>query len=278
MKKIILCSLSLLLAFSSLNFTSLHTFAIDSKNWDNNWNQDDYSIEEMEIIEEKDALSYQTYLNYKDMLNIQNDVVTRLMPVTYTYTIDVDNFIQEETNWCGPACIRQTLSFHKNYSNATFSLPSQTEIAIKVGVYGNNNGSSTDVMKSTLNTYLEDFGIAGTYISADINDKSLEWVYSIIKTEIEQETYAPIVLIDTNDPYGPYEYIKDGIKIRHYNTISGVEEVIDGNLNKLLERNVYRVDPHYNDNYSGTYLNSFVSIHSSMEYADSHGSNKVFIY
>ena len=46
----------------------------------------------------------------------------------------------------------------------------------------------------------------------------------------------------------------------------------------MLERNVYRVDPHYNDNYSGTYLNSFVSIHSSMEYADSHGSNKVFIY
>lgn len=278
MKKTKFLLIPLFLISYCLNFFSIS--ATTTEDWNNIWDDTEYTSEEMQVITQKELLSYQTYLDYKDMLYNNNISTARLMPVTYTYTIPVNHFVQEKTNWCGPACIRQTLSFHKNKLSASFSLPSQTDIAKKVGVYGNSNGSSSAVMASTLNTYLKNFGVSRTYVSTDINDKtnSLEWVYSTIKNEIVNQTYAPIVLIDTNDPYGIYEYVKDGVKIRHYNTISGVEEVIDSNLEKLLERNVYRVDPHYNQKYSGKFWGKYLSLHSSMSYADSHGSNKVLIY
>lgn len=45
----------------------------------------------------------------------------------------VSNYQQETGYWCGPASVRQTLSFHKNKSDSTTSLPSQTTLASKAG-------------------------------------------------------------------------------------------------------------------------------------------------
>lgn len=259
---------------------ALSVSATDSEKWNNIWDVSEYTDEEIGVAIEKDMLSYKTYLDYKNDLSNTSKVSARIMPVTNTYTIPVTNFIQEKTNWCGPACVRQTLSFHSNKATNSFSLPSQTEIAKKLNVYGNSKGSSSADIASTLNFYLSKFNVSGKYISTDINDKSnpSEWLYSTLKNEIKAKTYAPIVLVDTNDPNGLAQYTKYNERIRHYNTISGVQEVVDANLGKIVERNICRVDPHYKKTFSGSYWEVYTNLYSCVSYADSHGPNKILIY
>lgn len=263
-----------------LILSSFSVSATGAQSWNNFWNSAEYTDEEIKNAIEKDSLSYKTYLNYKDNLFDESSVIAQVMPVEHTYTVPVTNFIQEKTNWCGPACVRQTLSFHRSKASNSFSLPSQTEIAKKLKVYGNSNGSLSTDIASTLNSYLSDFKVSGKYLSTDINDKSNpgEWLYSILKDEIKAKTYAPIVLVDTNDPNGLAQYTKYNEKIRHYNTISGVKEVEDANLGKIIERSVCRVDPHYKSTFSGSYWEVYANLYSSVSYADSHGPNKVLIY
>ncbi len=44
-------------------------------------------------------------------------------------TRPVTNYKQERTYWCGPASVRQSLSFHRKDSGSGTSLPSQTTLA-----------------------------------------------------------------------------------------------------------------------------------------------------
>ena len=107
----------------------------------------------------------------------------------------------------------------------------------------------------------------------------IEWFCSVIKSEISKRTFAPIVLIDTTDPNGGvYKYQQGNERIRHYNTISGLTEVVDINTGSFAERSILRVDPHYKAEFRGEYWELLGRLFTSVSRADTNGANKVFIY
>lgn len=105
----------------------------------------------------------------------------------------------------------------------------------------------------------------------------MEWLYSAVRLRMKNQTCAPIFLFETGEIGGLQKY-SDGTHVRHYNTISGVQEVVDANLEAIMGRFIRRVDPHYNSEYRGVHYDPLECVSSSLALADENGSNYVIIY
>jgi len=156
-------------------------------------------------------------------------------------TRPVSNYKQERSYWCGPASVRQSLSFHRTDSGSGTSLPSQTTLANKIGT--TTSGSLTTSIVSALNSYDGVFGNV-SYLASDITDTSnpYESFVNRIGTMLRSITInatAPIILAQT-------KYIPryNGASLRHYMTMSGIND----NVSPMQMRSV---DPNYNSAYYG---------------------------
>jgi hypothetical protein len=130
----------------------------------------------------------------------------------------VSLFMQETSYWCGPATVRQSLSYHKSASGSGVSLPSQSTLANEIGT--TTSGSVTTAMVRTLNSYSGKFGSI-YYVASDIEDTSnpYESFVNRIGTMLRSGSTAPIILVQTN-----YLERYKGHSTRHYITISGFDD------------------------------------------------------
>lgn len=239
----------------------------------------EYTEQDLINLAEKERIADEMYETYKDMLNNQG-ISLRVIPSTNTYTIPVNVYKQEKNNWCGAAAIVQTLSFHKTKSGSSTALPTQGTIASKLGIYSSGGAAST-TMASVLNQYKSSFGYTDrTYSATDIADKTnaFEWLYSRLRASVINQTYAPIVLIQTGNLTGIKRYYDEGISCRHYVTIGGIRETVDLQGNNIMSREIQTVDPHYNSAVRGKYWDESSTVYQSMLRADNNGTNKVLIY
>lgn len=203
-----------------------------------------------------------------------------MMPVTKTYTIPVTNFRQEKSNWCGAACIQQTISFHRAMNGISTALPSQTEIAGKLGI-SSSGGASSYTMANVLNQYRSAYGYSNrTYEATNITDKSnpVTWLYSRLRSHIVNQEYAPIILIETGTSTGLYRYYQENYYCRHYNTISGIRETTDAQYGTRIGEEIQTVDPHHDARFRGKYWDQYADVYNSILLADNNGANPVLIY
>lgn len=238
-----------------------------------------YTEDEIALMEIKNFEAMEEYNNYKDKLSRSDGLSVKAMPVTSSYLIDVPNYKQERNNWCGPACVRQTLAFHAQKGGISVSnVPSQSTLASALGIY-NSGGASTASMTNLINSYKSSLGFSNyTYSKCNFNNQSnkVEWLYSMMKTRMVGKKCAPILLFETGTAGGLQNYV--GYTYRHYNTISGVQETIDANTNNIMGRYIRRVDPHYNSSFRGVYYDPLANVAESLALADTNGSNYVIIY
>ncbi len=203
-----------------------------------------------------------------------------IMPVTKEYTIPVTLFKQEKENWCGAACVKQTLSFHRSVNGVSTALPSQGTIATKLGIYS-SGGASSNKMAQVLNEYRSTYGFTNrTYSTADLTDKSdaYNWLYPRLRSAIVNQTYAPIVLLETGTAAGIDRYYKVSKSCRHYNTIGGIRETTDGQSGAVFGEYIQTIDPHYDSRFYGKHWDEGSSVYQSMLLADKSNANKVLIY
>lgn len=259
----------ILVSFSTTAFAEDAQFVVNN----------DYTLEEIELMQIKNEEAMNEFLSYKDRLNKNAGFSIQAMPVTTSYLIDVPNYKQEKNNWCGPACVRQTLAFHAKKSGISVgNVPSQSSLATSLGIY-NSGGASTASMTSLINNYKSTLGFSGyTYSKCNFNNQSnkIEWLYSMLRTRMKNKNCAPILLFETGTAGGLQKYV--GYTYRHYNTISGVEETVDANTNSIMGRYIRRVDPHYNSNFMGVHYDPLQCVAESLALADTNGSNYVIIY
>lgn len=205
----------------------------------------------------------------------------KVMPVTYTYTIPVTNYEQGQDNWCGPASIVQTLSFHKAKSGASAALPTQIDLAGSLGIL-NSGGASTASMADILNrsSYKSTYGYTKTYTATDLLDKSnpFQFMYNNLRSAIINQTSAPIILIETGTALGIQRYYDLGVHCRHYVTVSGIEELVNVQSDGIMARYIRTTDPHYRSALRGHFWDDASYVYESMRIADNNGSNKVMIY
>ncbi|WLR44392.1 C39 family peptidase (plasmid) [Bacillus carboniphilus] len=190
------------------------------------------------------------------------------------YSISVSNYKQERTYWCGPAAVRQSLSFHKSKSGSSASLPSQSTLASKAGT--STAGSSSYGLKNALNAYKSTYKFSSNpYGTADIAGYSnpTSKFESRIKYVLSNKINAPIVLITSEflPRYG-------GKDIRHYNTISAYSYSYSTG-----KKSIKMVDPHYSSTYRGAHWDPLGSTTSNgvvkaVYEADREGSNPVMVY
>jgi hypothetical protein len=189
------------------------------------------------------------------------------------YLLNASNFMQETTYWCGPAAVRQSLSFHKNQSGSSVALPSQTTLAEKAGT--TTDGSSSTGLVTALNAYASTYSFRSNYVAADVADQSdpMGVFESRIKNDLKAQTNAPIVLLQTKylPRYG-------GKSLRHYNTVIGYGRDFNTGSKQLK-----LADPNFNEAYFGVYWDDFGStttngVFRAVYQADLEGTNKVMIY
>lgn len=218
---------------------------------------------------------------YSLALEGQESIEPYVMPVTYTYEIPVTNYKQGANNWCGPASIVQTLSFHKSKSGKTASLPEQGDIAQSLGIYYSGGASSDDIAaKLNSTSYKTTYGYTKTYSATNLTDKSnpFDFMYNNFKTAIINQTSAPIILIETGTLTGIKRYYDAGVHCRHYVTISGIEELVNVQSDSIMSRYIRTTDPHYNSTFRGAHWDEASTVYQSMILADNNGTNKVMIY
>lgn len=188
-------------------------------------------------------------------------------------TRPVSNFKQEKTYWCGPACARQSLSFHKTHSKSSTALPSQTTLASAIGT--TTDGSSTSKMVQALNSYDGRFGKVW-YLASDITDTANPYhtfvnrIGTMLRTSVDGT--APIILTRTSflARYGT-------VSSRHYMNISGIDD-------RTAPMQMRSVDPHFNSAYYGVRWESVGTTTTSKglcratHEADLEGSNKVMAW
>lgn len=187
-------------------------------------------------------------------------------------TIWVANYKQERTYWCGPACVKQSLSFHKRVSGSSYSLPSQATLAEKIGT--TTSGSLTTKIADALNSYSGKFGYI-YYLASDIAycENPLVVFRSRIVSMIYYKETAPIVLLQTRYLH---RYKSEGKYIRHYVTISGY----DDSSNPVKMRTV---DPNYDDRFLGIWWDPVGcteadGVFRAVYNADLEGTNKVMAW
>lgn len=264
------------MSFILLSLLCVSAFATDNQS---NGTSYLYTAEDLIILKEKDRLADEMYNSYKDKIS-DSSISLFVMPLTITYTIPVTVYTQQTYSWCGPASLQQTLSFHKSQSGSSTALPSQSTIASKLGISSTGAASSTSIA-SVLNQYKGTFGYSNrTYSTANVADKSnaFEWLYSNLRSEIVNQTYAPIILIQTGELSGIRRYYDAGVFCRHYNTVSGIRETVDLQNDNLMSREIQTSDPHYNAQFRGKFWDEASAIYQSMLLADNNGSNYVLVY
>lgn len=241
---------------------------------------DNDSEETLTEEEQKEAeAKIQKTIDSAELIN-KTETETGIMPyaayLDHKYMISVSNYTQETNYYCGPAAVRQTLSFHKSKNNVSTSLPSQKTLASAIGT--TTSGSTSSGIASGLNKYKTTFKIPSNYVATDILDKAKPYNFLVeaIKSSVSKQVAAPIVLIDTGNNYGIPQY--KGVHIRHYNTISGLIETENIQNGDIAARSIRRVDPHYNSKYRGVYTNTYGEVYQAVEQADKNGTNKVLIY
>ncbi|MEZ3496577.1 MAG: C39 family peptidase [Lachnospiraceae bacterium] len=239
-----------------------------------------YTDADYQNLSEKEQLAEETAQKLSLHSTTASTSPSRVIPSAKTYTIPIENFKQEKTNWCGAACVKQTLSFHRSVNGVSTALPSQGTIATKLGIYS-SGGASSDKMAQVLNEYRSTYGFTNrTYSTADLTDKSdaYNWLYPRLRSAIVNQTYAPIVLLETGRLSGIQRYYEAGEHCRHYNTIGGIRETTDLQNNHLYLKEIQTVDPHYNSQFYGKHWDEGSTVYQSMLLADSNGANKVLIY
>ncbi len=212
----------------------------------------------------------------KSQLKNENEIIPYAAYVDHKYMISVTNYTQETSYYCGPAAVRQTLSFHKSKNNISTALPSQKTLASAIGT--TTSGSTSTGIAAGLNKYKTTYKIPTSYVATDVLDKSkpASFFVQAIKSSVSKQVAAPIILIDTGNNFGIPEY--KGVHIRHYNTISGLIETENIQNGEIAARKIRRVDPHYNSKYRGVFTNDYRDVYQAVEQADKNGSNKVIIY
>lgn len=282
MKKLFTVLLALLCMLSA----SVQVFAIDLQNDGAVIDGRDevlyiYTDSDYQNILEKERFADEMYSVLYSAKATDTGTTPILMPATKEYLIALTNFTQEKSNWCGAACIQQTISFHRSINGVSTALPTQTDIAKKLGIYS-SGGASSDTMASVLNQYRATYGYSNrTYSTADLTDKSgaADWLYTRLRSAVVNQTYAPIVLVETGTYNGIQRYYNQGqYHCRHYLTIGGIRETIDGQYNKLIGKEIQTVDPHHDARFRGKYWDMEAFLYNSMLLADQNGSNKVLIY
>ncbi|UII54747.1 C39 family peptidase [Cytobacillus spongiae] len=162
-------------------------------------------VDDSSLTEEKLA-EYEELANEKDLLLLeslssdqeQEGYSLMSLPEGEYYSLSVTNYKQETGYWCGPASVRQSLSFHKTKSGSSTSLPSQTTLASKAGT--TSDGSTTTGLVTALNNYKSTYGLSGNpYVAADIENASnpQSTFETRIKGVLKDQTNAPILLIQT---------------------------------------------------------------------------------
>ncbi len=139
-----------------------------------------YTDTDYQNLSEKEQLVEETAQKLSHGNVSVSDLPSRVIPSTKTYTVNVTNFRQEKNNWCGAACVQQTLSFHRSVNGVSTALPSQSTIAAKLGIYS-SGGASSDKTAQVLNEYRSTYGFTNrTYSTANLADKSdaYNWLYS----------------------------------------------------------------------------------------------------
>lgn len=280
MKKIFSLFLTILCIF----FSGFSSFAAEMENAADNpvISQTEYVYTDADYqnLLEKEQLAEEMY----QKMTVANTAATvspnGIMPSTKEYLIPVTNFKQEKGNWCGAACVQQTLSFHRAINGISTELPSQGTIATKLGIYS-SGGASSDKIAQVLNAYRSTYGYTNrTYSTADLTDKSdaYNWLYPRLRSAVVNQTYAPIILIETGTAAGIERYYKANESCRHYNTIGGIREITDGQSGTVFGKYIQTVDPHYDSRFRGKYWDEGSSVYQSMLLADRNGANKVLIY
>lgn len=185
------------------------------------------------------------------------------------YSISVTNYKQETTYWCGPASVRQSLSFHKAVSGSSVALPSQSTIAQLAGT--SSSGSTTTGLRTAINNYASTYGFEDNkYVVANVLDSSNpSYVFETrIKNDLRYATNAPIILVDT-----VHLSYYEGKSVRHYVTVSGY--LYDKNSG---EKELHLVDPHYKDKYRGYHWEPLENVFNAVKKADEDGTNYVMLY
>lgn len=164
------------------------------------------------------------------------------------YGVTVPNYRQETGYWCGPASVRQNLSWHKTKSGGSYSLPSQTTLANQAGT--TSDGSSSLKLRNTLNYYDSYYGFSyNNYVVARLTGDGYTYSnpQSVFETRVKgvlsNQTNAPIVGVRT--VYIPRYGTKS---LSHYMTISAYS--YDYNTGA---KDVRTVDPNWDSAYLGIY-------------------------
>ncbi|MCF6096736.1 C39 family peptidase [Thermovorax subterraneus] len=184
------------------------------------------------------------------------------------YSVNVTNF-KQETYYCGPASVRQSLSFHKAKSGSSVSLPSQTTIAKLAGT--TSEGNVTTGLRTAINNYASTYGFEDDkYVVGNVTDGSNpSYLFEVrIRDDLKYRTNAPIILIDTRH----LDYYK-GYKTRHYVTVCGYL-----NNKNTGEKELYIVDPNNKDEYRGYHWEKLENVFNAVEQADKDGTNYVMLY
>lgn len=159
------------------------------------------------------------------------------------YSLPVTCYQQEYKSWCGPASVKQSLSFHKAKSGSSNSLPSQQTLASKSGT--TDAGANTLALKNTINTYSGTFG-SFIYACCKLTGSSYtrDWFIDTLKYELSCQTNAPIIMV-----YTQYIPRYKGHVSTHYITISGYHYYNYYEYTEDIEDN----DPNNNNAYYGWY-------------------------
>lgn len=195
------------------------------------------------------------------------EVKAQVSDIGVYYLISLTNYRQEKTYWCGPASVKQSLSFHKTKSGSSASLPSQSTIAFLAGT--TSSGSTSTGLRNAINYYASTFKFeADKYVVGNVFglDNPKGTFESRVKGDLSFKTNAPILLVRT-DKLSYYDY-----RTRHYVTISGYARDLSGN--KCLRV----VDPHYKDSFFGVHWEPLDNVYSAVYWADYEGSNYVMLY
>lgn len=195
-------------------------------------------------------------------------------PEYYSISGYVDLCQQEKFNYCGPACIQQSLSFYKNTNRIYCRIPSQNEIAELVGT--TDDGSWSICMKNVLNDILDsedENGDLDRYVASDIECYSNpRRVFTRrIKNNLRTGQCPPIILVNL---YELAHYYDDGVTGgRHYVSVIAYSGAYDN-----IKESVKYCDPHYKDKHCGKRYDEMINVYDAVRQADFGGDNKVMIY
>lgn len=190
------------------------------------------------------------------------------------YSVPVIYNAQLEPYWCGPAAIRQSLSFHKEKSKSTISLPSQSTLADEADV--TSDGAWTAYLRDAINNYSSiNIYNFDDYVAGDVScfSNPLYVFETRIKYDLQYEEAAPVIMIERS--FVPRYADKEG---RHYITVSEYSYTF-----ATEEKLIKDVDPDWRAQYGGDYWDPIGTeteegLFKAVLQADYAVDNKVMLY